>query len=221
MFKMAAMLYNIKSYSSALRDLQKFWSFDQQQRTLGTDIKNAQKGSWKLFNVFKMIIFGIGTTYLLRPIMQRKRELPAVWYDFCDLRGNLCFAASVVCQTLNTISLCCCNVGFDGIYFMLLMYVYCDLKLINQQLLNLDLMGGRSEKKLLAHFYVLVDHHSFVLKLVYACSNNRRMSFKRFFICFSFIKKINKIYAILIFNQYYANMFTICTGLLMLSMING
>lgn len=157
------MVLHFKDYSELFKDLQKFWSFGQSERYLTNDLLFIKKHGRKIFIAYACSVFVTCYLYTFTPILQWKRATPADWYEICDLQNNACFAFTYGTQFCNITGIYFTNAGYDGLFFMLLFYVYCDLKMIQNGFKYLNYLN-KDQEELYRDFNILVNHHAFILK---------------------------------------------------------
>lgn len=166
---MLTTVLNAKKYVVVLKDIKQFWSFGKDDDGYCSEevvdrIKFYKKIAKGFFYLLKIYAWMTCILYILRPIFQMKKEIPAVWYEICDLKGNLCFAASFTTQSSNIIGIAFTNVGYDGLFLIFVTYVCCDLEFIKNGFVNLKISTD-NEEELFQSYKRLIHHHSFILKL--------------------------------------------------------
>lgn len=160
---MIALVINYKTYSKVIKKLEKFWSFEQSGKAIRPEIAVIQKNIKRLYIIFFISVWITGGLYMIRPILEIKKDLPAVWYEICDLSKGLCFRFSFLTQLTNISGLCWTNIGYDGLFLVLLTYAYCDLKMIKDDLLNLDIEEG-DEEEVFKAFNIIAEQHNYVME---------------------------------------------------------
>lgn len=146
--------------------LKKFWASDR----YGVKAKHAmnyyQFFVRKVLLVFRVIIGLTGSLYLSKPFLEGKRMLPMLCYTFCDIQDNSCYSFYYIMLICSLTSQCITLVGFDGLFFILLVCGYSELEQLEYGFdrLNVDKSSLANQEYALQEMGTLIEHHNLVLK---------------------------------------------------------
>lgn len=149
-------------FLNGIKFLQKFWRSDK----FGT-VVNKQMDNYRLFvgtvlRIFRLVIAVSGTLYLTKPFFEKHRILPVTCLLMCDIEYNLCYISYYILQTAALTTQLLTIVGFDGLFFTLLISGYAELEQIKYAFTNVNIQ--EDEEETLREMASIIEHHNLVLE---------------------------------------------------------
>nr|QBB72970.1 odorant receptor [Protaetia brevitarsis] len=142
-----------------------FWKADRFGATSFKKISNFRLQFVKILRIYRLIIGISGTLYLTKPLFEKHRMLPMTCLLLCDIHNDVCYVFYYIFQIIALATQLIMLVGFDSLFFVLLMCAYVELEQIKQALSNLSMKENAKgdQDEVLKEMITIIEHHNLVL----------------------------------------------------------
>lgn len=155
-----------RDFLKSVNFLKNFWKADRFGVAHSKKIENFRLTLVKVLKIYRLIMGISGTLYLTKPLFEKHRMLPMACLLFCDIQNNGCYAFYYVFQTIALATQLIMLVGFDSLFFTLLMCAYVELEQIKEALNNLHIKEDAKgdQNGVLEEMITIIEQHNLVLE---------------------------------------------------------
>lgn len=159
-------LINRKKYTQVVDCVNEFWPDDKFGTRAMIKVNRIRSRLIKFVEIYLwLIVFGIAS-FFLKTIVEREKNLPALWIAFCDLNNSPCYVINYVAQVLCILWGMMGLLSYDFMIILLLGLGYREFEQIKCGFLELPInetVAG-DDAEALEQIRDLVKQHNLVLE---------------------------------------------------------